>query len=91
METTPQVPKTKEEQMKFLATEFKKFAPNVLHVGKLYQKQYPFTDTNPEVIDAVTVSIPLRQFMLMSSICMLLVLDDIKAEALARQAAEVKP
>lgn len=42
--------------------------PNIVQVAKLYSDTYPHDKTAPEVIDAVTVAVPLRTFMVMSAL-----------------------
>jgi hypothetical protein len=42
--------------------------PNIVQVAKMYNDAYPHESTAPEVIDAVTVAVPLRTFMIMSAL-----------------------
>lgn len=42
--------------------------PNIVQVAKMYNDAYPHESTAPEVLDAVTVAVPLRTFMLMSAL-----------------------
>jgi hypothetical protein len=51
-----------------LIPTLKSMYPNIVQVAKLYNDTYPHETTPPEVIDAVTVAVPLRTFMVMSAL-----------------------
>jgi hypothetical protein len=42
--------------------------PSIVQVAKMYTDAYPLDKTAPEVVDAVTVAVPLRTFMVMSAL-----------------------
>lgn len=80
---------TRQEQIEKLLPAAQRMAGHVLQVGALYNKKYPLDTTPPEVLDAITVAVPYRQFMVMSGITMALVADHIaKQQAKATEAAK---
>jgi len=42
--------------------------PSIVQVAKMYNDAYPHESTAPEVLDAVTVAVPLRTYMVMSAL-----------------------
>lgn len=42
--------------------------PQILEVATMYTAAYPHEKTAPEVLDAVTVAVPLRTYMVMAAI-----------------------
>jgi len=71
---------TREEQNKLVMPMLRKYAPQIVEVAKLYNDNYPISTTPPAVIDAVTVALPLRHFMVMAAMCINLVAAEIAAE-----------
>lgn len=59
---------TRQEQIDAMLPMMQKMMPSIVEVATLYNKAYPLASTLPEVVDAVTVSLPLRHFMLMAAI-----------------------
>lgn len=69
VEAKPEDPKqTRQEQIDTMLPMMQKMMPSIVEVATLYHKAYPINTTAPEVIDVVTVSLPLRHFMLMAAI-----------------------
>lgn len=60
---------TRQEQIDTLVPLMRRMLPQIVEVAQLYHTNYPVNKTLPEVVDAVTVSVPLRHFMVMASIC----------------------
>lgn len=60
--------RTKQEQINLLLPMMRRLLPQIVEVATLYHKNYPADTTAPEVVDAVTVAVPLRHFMVMTSI-----------------------
>ena len=58
----------------------RKYMPQITEIAILYNKTYPVASTPPEVVNAVTVSVPLRHFMLLSAVCTNLTAADIERE-----------
>jgi hypothetical protein len=65
-DNTPKV--NREEQNRALLPEMRRLLPPILKVGTIYQQAYPFDKTPAAVVDAVTVAVPLRSFMLMAGL-----------------------
>ena len=42
--------------------------PQIVQVAAMYTNAYPHETTAPEVIDAVTVAVPLRTFMVLAAV-----------------------
>jgi hypothetical protein len=59
---------TRQEQIDTLLPLMRRMLPGIVEVAQLYHKNYPVMTTLPEVVDAVTVAVPLRHFMVMASI-----------------------
>ena len=57
-----------EHEEKIIAT-MQHYYPAVVEIAGMYNNQYPAASTPGEVIDAVTVAVPLRLFMVMSAVC----------------------
>lgn len=60
---------TRQEQVDVLIPLMRRMLPQIVEVAQLYHTNYPVNKTLPEVVDAVTVAVPLRHFMVMASIC----------------------
>lgn len=62
----PDQPKlTREEQNAKLMPALRKSVQDLMEVGVMYQKAYPVGTTPSEVVNAVTVAVPLRHFMVL--------------------------
>lgn len=59
---------TRQEQIDTLLPLMRRMLPQIVEVAELYHTNYPVNKTLPEVVDAVTVAVPLRHFMVMASI-----------------------
>jgi hypothetical protein len=59
---------TPEQARAELVKTFTPYAPSIMQVVALYRKQYPPETTPAEVLDAVTVPVPLRAFFVLASI-----------------------
>lgn len=46
-----------------------RYHPSIVSIAGVYNGQFPADTTAPEVIDAVTVAVPLRVFMVMAAVC----------------------
>lgn len=57
----------RQENSRRLIPALHKAMPNIMALGAAYHKAYPVDTTEPAVVDAVTVSVPLRHFMLMAA------------------------
>lgn len=68
------------EQEDNLLTELKRYQPSITRIANVYSDQYPPDTTPLEVVDAVTVPVPLRIFMVMAALCEQLVEDTAPAE-----------
>ena len=42
--------------------------PQIVNVAGIYANAYPYDKTSHEVLDAVTVAVPLRMFMVMAAV-----------------------
>ncbi|MHB1097969.1 MAG: hypothetical protein ACYCZR_00310 [Burkholderiales bacterium] len=42
--------------------------PQIVQVATMYSTEYPHEKTLPEVLDAVTVAVPLRTYMVMAAV-----------------------
>jgi len=73
----------REEQKATLMPALTKMMPALMAQGAMYHKAYPVKETLPEVIDAVTVSVPLRHFMVMVAYCSAVVAQELEAKAAA--------
>ena len=72
---------TPEEQLAILKPQLLKVAPKIVAIGQMYQSAYPLDKTDAKVLDAVTVAVPLRIFMVMAASVTALITDDARAEA----------
>ena len=70
---------TRKQQIEALMPVLRKVMPSLVTVGAAYNKAYPYATTSPDVLDAVTVAVPLRQFMVMTGVCSVLVAEHIEA------------
>jgi hypothetical protein len=61
-------PTLKPEHIEAMLRQMHVRLPHVVEVGKAYNQVYPVATTPPEVINAVTVATPLRDYMLMVGI-----------------------
>lgn len=59
---------TSQQQIERMADELAKYGKQVIEIVQVYGTTYPPATTAPEVIDAVTVPVPYRLFMLMAGI-----------------------
>lgn len=78
--------RTRKEQIEALIPALRRMVPNIMQVGSLYNQQYPADKTAPEVLDAVTVAVPYRQFMVMAGVCTSLIAEVIEKEKKATEA-----
>jgi hypothetical protein len=51
-----------------IRTALRSMHPHIVEVATMYNNTYPVASTLPEVVDAVTVAIPLRTFMVLAAI-----------------------
>jgi hypothetical protein len=58
----------REEQNRVIIPMMHRLLPPIVQAAALYHQLYPLDKTAPEVVDAVTVAVPLRHFMLMTSL-----------------------
>lgn len=56
---------TRDEQLAKLLPMLRNMMPSLIAVGTMYEKTYPTKTSLPEVLDAVTVAVPLRQYMVL--------------------------
>jgi hypothetical protein len=59
---------TRQEQIDYLLPPMRKMAPDIINIAAMYNKAYPPATTSGDVLDAVTVAVPYRHFMVMASI-----------------------
>ena len=59
---------TRQEQIDTLIPLMRRMLPQIVEIAQLYHTNYPVNKTSAEVVDAVTVALPLRHFMVMASI-----------------------
>lgn len=79
---------TRADQSARLMPALLKLMPRIHTVAQLYHNTYPVDKTAPEVVDAVTVAVPLRDFMIMTAYCSNAVAEHIersKPEGQAKQ------
>lgn len=50
--------------------------PQLVQVATMYNQAYPADKTAPEVLDAVTVAVPLRTFMVLAAIATQVLQED---------------
>lgn len=72
---------TPEQQLAILKPQLLKVAPKIVAIGQMYNNAYPLDKTDAKVLDAVTVAVPLRIFLVMAASTMALITDDARAEA----------
>jgi hypothetical protein len=73
MSETKQDPNTKprpsaQEVINSMMPVLHKMLPQMVEVAALYHRNYPADTTHPSVIDAVTVAVPLRQYMISAAV-----------------------
>lgn len=73
--------RSREETLALLRKQVRKDMTNLTEVAKAYHQVYPIATTLPEVVDAVTVALPLRTFMVLAAIATTLVAIDMEKEA----------
>lgn len=71
---------TREDQIKALMPILRRYLPQIVEIATLYNKTYPVDTTPPEVVNAVSVVVPLRHFMVMSAVVSNLAILDIERE-----------
>jgi hypothetical protein len=81
--------KTREEQIALLVPELRKHSPQLLQLGMLYHQRYPWQTTAPEVLDAITVAVPYRLFMLLSGVGTALVAEAMEKDKEASAKAAI--
>lgn len=73
------IPRTRQETLDILRKQVRKDLDPLTQVAKAYHQLYPIADTAPEVVDAVTVAVPLRTFMVLTAIATTLVAIDVES------------
>jgi hypothetical protein len=64
------------EQEEKVFTALKHYHPSIVSIAGVYNDQFPAATTPPAVVDAVTVAVPLRVFMVMAATCTKVLADD---------------
>lgn len=68
MTETVQVKATSQEQIDSMMPALHKLLPQIIEIAKLYHHNYPAETTSDDVINAITVAVPLRHFMISAAI-----------------------
>lgn len=71
------------EQLDKLKTMARHMLPHIVQIGQMYNEAYPHATTAPEVISAVTVAVPLREYMVLAGLATTLIAADETAEVKA--------
>jgi hypothetical protein len=73
---------TREEQNRRIIPAMRKLLPPVMQAATMFHQHYPLDRTPAAVVDAVTVPVPLRHFMLMVSlVANLCIMEEERAKA----------
>lgn len=89
-EDQPKPTRTREEVLAVLTKQLRKDIKPLVECAQMYNQIYPVGKTLPEVLDAVTVPVPLRSYMILASLATTLVAIEVEREQAAAEAEVAK-